>query len=44
MGDALRRQFKSTLMETLLELQREGEIYVFYEEDNRCYHVTVLVK
>jgi hypothetical protein len=44
MGDALRRQFKSILMETLLELQREGEIYVYYEEDNRCYHVTVREK
>ena len=44
MGDALRRQFKSILMETLLELQREGEIYVYYEEENRCYHITVLVK
>jgi hypothetical protein len=44
MGDALRRQFKSILMETLLELQREGEIYVYYEEDNRCYHVTIREK
>ncbi len=44
MGDALRRQFKSILMETLLELQREGKIYVFYEKENRCYHITVLIK
>ena len=44
MGDALRRQFKSVLMETLLELQSKGEIYVYYEEDNRCYHVTVPAK
>lgn len=44
MGDALRRQLKSILMETLLELQREGKIYVFYEKENRCYHVTVLIK
>lgn len=44
MGDALRRQLKSILMETLLELQREGEIYVYYEEDNRCYHITVREK
>ncbi len=43
-GDALREQYKSVLMETLLELQREKKIYVFLEDDNRCYHITVLVK
>ncbi len=44
LGDALREQLKSVLMETLLELQREGKIYVYFEDDNRCYHITVLVK
>jgi hypothetical protein len=44
LGDALREQFRTVLMETLLELQREKKIYVFLEEDNRCYHITVLVK
>jgi len=44
MGDALREQFRSVLMETLLELQKENMIYVFLEDDNRCYHITVLVK
>jgi len=44
LGDALREQFKTVLMETLLELQREGRIYVFFEDDNRCYHITVLKK
>ncbi|PKL16858.1 MAG: hypothetical protein CVV49_14125 [Spirochaetae bacterium HGW-Spirochaetae-5] len=44
MGDALREQFHSVLMETLLELQRENRIYVFFEEENRCYHITVLAK
>ncbi len=44
LGDALREQFRTVLMETLLELQREKKIYVFLEDDNRCYHITVLVK
>jgi hypothetical protein len=44
MGDALREQFRTVLMETLLELQREKKIYVFLEDDNRCYHITVLTK
>lgn len=43
MGDALREQFRSVLMETLLELQRENRIYVFLEDDNRCYHITIPV-
>ncbi len=44
LGDALREQFRTVLMEALLELQREGKIYVFFEDDNRCYHITVLKK
>jgi len=44
MGDALREQFRSVLMETLLDLQREGLLYAFLEEDNRCYHITILAK
>jgi hypothetical protein len=44
MGDALREQFHTVLMETLIELQREKKIYAFYEDDNRCYHITILVK
>ncbi len=44
MGDALRRQLRTVLSETLLELQRENLIYVFLENDNRCYHITILVK
>jgi len=42
MGDALREQFRTNLMETLLELQREGVLYAFLEDDRRCYHVTIL--
>lgn len=44
MGDALREQFRSVLMETLLELQKEQKIYAFLEDDRRCYHITVLIK
>lgn len=44
MGDSLREQFRTILMETLLELQREGVLYAFLEDDRRCYHITILVK
>ncbi len=44
LGDALRRQFRTVLSQTLIELQRRGEIYVFLENDRRCYHITVLKK
>ena len=43
LGDALREQYRTVLMETLLELQREKMIYVFLEDDNRCYHITIPV-
>ncbi len=42
MGDALREQLRSVLMETLVELQREGIIYAFLEDDRRCFHITIL--
>ena len=42
MGDALSRQFRSVLMETLIRLQEEGKIYAILEKNQRCYHVTVL--
>ncbi len=44
MGDSLMRQFRAVLIETLLELQKEGEIYAILEKNQRCYHVTVLAK
>jgi len=44
MGDSLREQLRAVLMETLLELQSEKKIYVFFEDENRCYHITVLIK
>ncbi len=42
LGDSLRRQFQTVLMETLLQLQDEGKIYAILETNQRCYHVTVL--
>ena len=42
LGDALRRQFRSILMETLLQLQKEGLLYAILEKNQRCYHITVL--
>lgn len=42
MGDSLQRQFRSMLMETLIELQEEGKIYAILEKRQKCYHVTVL--
>ncbi len=44
LGDALREQFRTVLMETLLELQKEERIYVFLEDDRRCFHITVPVR
>jgi len=44
LGDALREQYRTILMETLLELQREKILYAFLEDDRRCYHITILVK
>lgn len=42
LGDSLRRQFKAILAMTLLDMQREGKIYVILEGRQRCFHVTVL--
>ncbi len=42
LGDSLRRQFKSVLMETLIQLQDEGILYAIFEHRQKCYHVTVL--
>ena len=39
-GDSLRRQFKTILSETLVELQRENKIMIIYEGNQRCFHVT----
>lgn len=42
MGDALRRQLRSVLMETIIQMQDTGEIYAILERKQHCYHVTVL--
>lgn len=42
MGDALREQLRSVLMETLIELQKEGVLYAYLEDDRRCFHITIL--
>lgn len=42
MGDSLRRQLRSILMETLIELQDKGILYAILEKKQRCYHVTIL--
>jgi hypothetical protein len=42
LGDALREQFRSVLMETLIQLQDEGILYAILERNQHCYHVTIL--
>ncbi len=42
MGEALRRQLRSILMDTLIELQDQGKLYAILEKRQRCYHVTIL--
>jgi hypothetical protein len=42
LGASLRRQFRSALTETLLQLQDEGLLYAILEKNQRCYHVTIL--
>ena len=42
MGDALRGQLRSVLMETLIQLQDEGVLYAILEKHQRCYHVSIL--
>lgn len=44
LGDALRRQFRAVLAQTLIELQDEGALYAILESRQRCYHVTILAK
>ncbi|MDR3237926.1 MAG: DUF5715 family protein [Spirochaetia bacterium] len=40
LGDSLRRQLRSILFETLLDMQDKGEIYAIAEKNQHCYHVT----
>lgn len=41
-GDALRRQLRAMLAETLIQLQDEGKLYAILERNQRCFHVTIL--
>ncbi|HPR49786.1 MAG TPA: DUF5715 family protein [Spirochaetota bacterium] len=43
LGRSLRRQMRSLLAETLLQLQDEGYLYVIEENKQRCYHITSLI-
>lgn len=40
LGDSLRRQFHAVLAQTILELQREGDIIAIYERRQKVYHIT----
>lgn len=40
LGDSLRRQFRTVLMETVLQMQDEGLLYATHEIRQRCYHIT----
>jgi len=42
LGDSLRRQFRTVLTETLIQMQKEGLLYAIHEKLQRCYHVTIL--
>ena len=42
LGEAMRRQLRAMLAETLLQLQNEGILYAIWEKNQRCYHVTIL--
>lgn len=42
LGDALKSQFRTILMETLIQLQDEGVLYAILERNQHCYHVTIL--
>lgn len=42
MGASLRRQLRTVLAKTLLEMQNEGLIYAILERNQRSYHVTIL--
>lgn len=42
LGDSLRREYKTALTKALLKLQKEGLIYILYEQNQACFHVTVV--
>ncbi|MCL2026012.1 MAG: DUF5715 family protein [Leptospirales bacterium] len=42
LGDSLRRQLRTILFQTLIDMQETGEIYVTAEKNQRCYHITAI--
>ena len=42
LGDSLRRQLKSILSRTLIELQDAGKLYAIFEKNQHCFHITIL--
>jgi hypothetical protein len=40
LGDALRRQFRTILTDSLQQLQDEGRIYAIMERNQHCYHIS----
>jgi len=42
LGDSLRRQLRTMLFQTLIDMQDSGEIYVTAEKNQHCYHITAI--
>ncbi|MCL1912175.1 MAG: DUF5715 family protein [Leptospirales bacterium] len=42
LGDSLRRQLRTVLFQTLVDMQDSGEIYAIAEKNQRCYHITAI--
>ena len=42
LGDSLRRQLRSILFQTIIDMQESGEIYAIAEKNQRCYHITAI--
>ena len=40
LGDSLRRQLRTILFQTLVEMQNDGVIYAISERNQHCYHIT----
>ena len=42
LGDSLRRQLRTALFQTLIDMQDSGEIYAIAEKNQHCYHITAI--
>jgi len=42
LGDSLRRQLRTVLFRTLVDMQDSGEIYAIAEKNQHCYHITAI--